>query len=306
MSIITELPDLQSDMPVELPAAVIERLRSHSLRQRMLPAIAAQALEIAKDPDCDIQDFTTVVERDVSLAVNILRLANSVLVSTGRPVMNLRQAVVRLGFLQCRHLIITSSFISTIKTMKLDEEWIRELLMRHSFTTALLASNVNRTLDLGFHGAEFTGGLMHDVGRVLLAVAFADGFESIDSMEFQEDTATLRAEEAIILTNHCEVGTWFVMENGLPDQLSAAVRYHHEPLRAAAPHRSYVTLIAACDQMANHLQRHDQAEGYDPGQCPTFQLLEEYVTPQAFRRLNESALSLMDMAHLEAKQMLAF
>jgi HD-like signal output (HDOD) protein len=306
MRIITELSETGPDEYIVLPAAVLERLQAQSHGQRMLPAIAAHALELAKDPDCNINDFAAVVERDLSLATSFLRLANSVLFSTGRQVMDLRQAVVRLGFRQCKHLIMTTSFNSMIKSMSLDEEWIRELLLRHSFTTALLGTHLNRTLKLGFQGEEFTGGLMHDVGRMLLATSYPDRFAEIDPLEFDEGIETLPAEEALICTNHCEVGAWFMIANALPEQLCAAVRFHHSPEQAAPEHRRYVALVAASDHMANYLQTHDEANGYDPGTNAAIQLLEESGVPRVTSRFVECASSLMATAHREAKDMLAF
>ncbi|MDB5346059.1 MAG: hypothetical protein JWP89_4436 [Schlesneria sp.] len=306
MRIITELSDTESDEDIVLPAAVLEPLRAQLHGQRMLPAIASHALELAKDSDCNLNDFAAVVERDLSLATSFLRLANSVLFSTGRQVMDLRQAVVRLGFRQCKHLIMTSSFNSMIKSMSLDEEWIRELLLRHSFTTGLLGMHLNRAFQLGFQGEEFTGGLMHDVGRMLLASCYTDRFAEIDPMEFDEGIETLPAEEALICTNHCEVGAWFMIANALPEQLCAAVRFHHAPERAAPEHRRYVALIAACDHMANHLQTHDEADGYDPGQNGAIQLLADSGVPHIVTFFGGSALTLMEMAHRDAKDMLTF
>lgn len=306
MRIFSELSETEPEARVVLPATVLERLRAQPHGQRMLPAVATHALELAKDPDCNINDFAAVVERDLSLATSFLRLANSVLFSTGRQVMDLRQAGVRLGFRQCKHLIMTTSFNSMIKSMSLDEEWIRELLLRHSFTTALLGTHLNRALKLGFQGEEFTGGLMHDVGRILLATCYSDRFAEIDPMEFDEGTETLLNEEALICTNHCEVGAWFMITNALPEQLCAAVRFHHSPTQAAPEHRRYVALVAACDHMANHLQTHDEAGGYDPNRNGAIQLLEEVGVPRATSRFVESALSLMEAAHRDAKDMLAF
>ena len=290
---------------VALPAAVLERLRSRANNLKMLPAVATQALQIVEDPDCGINEFAAVVERDPSLAAGILRMANSVVFSSGRPVLNLHQAVVRLGFRQCKNLIVTASFSSMMKSMTLDEEWIRETLSQHSFTTALLCLNMNRTLNIGFQGEEFTGGLIHDIGRLLLATCYSDCFSEFDKLEFDEETGVLAAEQAFVETNHCEIGAWFVTKNALPEQLKSVVRFHHNPELADTNSRRFVALVAVCDHMANHLQRYEESRGYDPASNPFLATLEASGAPSLARRFHEVANTMMEDARKHSIEMLS-
>ena len=290
---------------VALPAVVLERLRSRANNLKMLPAVATQALQIVEDPDCGINEFAAVVERDPSLAAGILRMANSVVFSSGRPVLNLHQAVVRLGFRQCKNLIVTASFSSMMKSMTLDEEWIRETLSQHSFTTALLCLNMNRTLNIGFQGEEFTGGLIHDIGRLLLATCYSDCFSEFDNLEFDEETGVLAAEQAFVETNHCEIGAWFVTKNALPEQLKSVVRFHHNPELADTNSRRFVALVAVCDHMANHLQRYEESRGYDPASNPFLATLEASGAPSLARRFHEVANTMMEDARKHSIEMLS-
>ena len=290
---------------VALPAAALDRLRSRANNLKMLPAVATQALQIVEDPDCGINEFAAVVERDPSLAAGILRMANSVVFSSGKPVLNLHQAVVRLGFRQCKNLIVTASFSSMMKSMSLDEEWIRETLSQHSFTTALLCLNMNRALNIGFQGEEFTGGLIHDIGRLLLATCYSDCFNELDRLEFDEEEGVLAAEQALVGTNHCEIGAWFVTKNALPDQLKSVVRFHHNPELADAGSRRFVALVAACDHMANHLQRYEESRGYNPASNPFIATLEESGIPHLSRRFREIAMTMMEDARKHSIEMLS-
>ena len=55
------------------------RIRATAKKVGMLPAVALQAMELSRDPDCSIREFSQVVERDPSLAADILSISNSVL-----------------------------------------------------------------------------------------------------------------------------------------------------------------------------------------------------------------------------------
>lgn len=246
-----------------VPPALADNLLCRAGDLRMLPAIAMQALDVANDPDCTIAEFTAVVEHDVKLASDLLRVANSSLYFRGgRRVGNLHQAVVRLGFAQCKNLIISSSVASLIKRMTLEEEWIHDVLWRHSFLTAVLAVNLNRALGLGFQGEEFTAGLIHDLGRILLAVVTPGMFSQLDPLDFDESPTLLDRERSLIGTTHADFGAWYAEHNRLPPELVEAVRYHHTP-HLAGKHVRLAAVVAVADHMANHHQRTGEALGYD-------------------------------------------
>jgi len=195
----------------------LDQLKSSLLKRSdelsMLPAVATEALELARDPECRTAEFAGVIERDVKLATEILSIANSVYFAASAPVASLHQAVVRLGLRQCRYLILSSSAASLMKGMPLEQEWVREVIWQHSFRTATACQYLNKTLKLGFDGEEFTAGLLHDFGRLLLAVAAPESFANADPLSFEEDEEFLSKENSILGSDHCSFGAWFAEYN---------------------------------------------------------------------------------------------
>lgn len=271
----------------------------------MMPAVAMQALELTNDPDCSITQFAQVVERDTKLAADILSISNSAIYSPSKPILSLNEAVVRLGFQQCKNLILSSSVSALMKKLPLGEEWIRESLSRHSFTTGLLAVKLNRALNIGCHGEEFTAGLLHDFGRMLFAVCFPKEFPKIDQMEFDEESLNfIDREREIIGIDHCEIGAWYAEENGLPGVFADAIRFHHTPERALAGRLT--SLVAVSDHMANHLQRHGAADGYDIQKNNAISVLDDRGAEGVNTRINDIALHLMDEVVAEVEDLLGF
>ncbi|MCA9062346.1 MAG: HDOD domain-containing protein [Planctomycetaceae bacterium] len=292
--------------PVQLPSQVVSHIRFRMRDLSMLPAVASQALEISKAPDCEIRDFCAVVERDAKLATDVLCIANSAAFSGGRSVRSLNQAVVRLGFQQCRNLILSSSTSALMKKIHLDEEWIRESLCRHGFLTAFLALKLNRVLNTGFEGDEFTAGLIHDFGRTILAVCFPNEFKTMDPMHFHEDEPDfLNRERAVLGTDHCQVGAWFATNNRLPRELVCCILNHHE-LNRECPHIRLATLIASADHMANYLQCHGTAQGYEIDRNLALRQLEDYGVPRTLSLLADIAEQLMEATMHEAHEVAGF
>lgn len=244
---------------------------------QMLPALAMQALELAKDPDCSVKAFTSLIDRDMTLASDMLRMANSMVYSRGVPILSLHQAVVRLGFRQCKNLILASSANAMMTQLSVKEEWVREKLWKHSFLTASIASFLNRAMNLGFQGEEFSAGLIHDIGRILLALLEPNRYTTVDRLDFvegneDEQRSMLKRERALLGTDHSALGGWFIEYSGLPTSLAEVARLHHAGATVLA-NRPLVALVAAADHMANHLQSGSSLESYDPLENSAIQYL---------------------------------
>ncbi|MEK6257820.1 MAG: HDOD domain-containing protein [Planctomycetota bacterium] len=279
-----------------------EELRSRLIAKRdklqMVPAVAMKALSMAKDPRCSISEFASVIERDVKLASDILRVTNSVVYAARQPIMSLQQAVVRLGFAHCRNVILAASLGSVMRHMPLGEAWMQAVLWRHAVLTGIVSARLNRMLKLGFDGEEFTAGLIHDIGRSLIGVVAPNHLIAADPLDFEESGDFLEGERVILRTDHCELGAWFMIHSKLPEPLVDVVRFHHNPSQATE-NAKLVALTAVADDMTNHLQRFETADGYEPETNPALNHL--LGNDDSGRRLFvEGAVALMGDVFREA------
>ena len=272
---------------------------------QMLPAVAIQALDIARNPDCSIREFVSVVERDAKLATDILGMSNSTMFWTGgAPIVSLQQSVVRLGFRQCRNLILSTSLASMMRSLSLEEEWIRDVLSQHAFLTGVTAVHVNRIIGTGFQGEEFAAGLIHDFGRALLAVCMPQQFCQADPLDFDENSQTPDKESWVLETNHCQAGAWFAQISGLPSEFAEVIRHHHAP-QNAVKHRRLVALTALSDHIANHMQRFETSSDYDITQNDAIFVLEGTGIPNVAGRLHDLIGEIMEDARREAQQFMS-
>jgi len=166
----------------------------------------------------------------------------------------LQKAVCQIGLKRCENIITSACALGMMRQMKLEDEWTYERLLSHSYATACLASRINLEMKLKFQGEEFTAGLLHDVGRLLLALGMSETFRQIDTLDFIESLQTLDGERETINTTHAEIGAWFVKRMGLPERIVDSIRCHHEPENADPQNVLLVHLTAMSDGIANHLQ----------------------------------------------------
>jgi HD-like signal output (HDOD) protein len=256
-----------------------------------------------RDPECSIRDFARIVERDVKLAVDVLSTANSSIYGFDKPVTSFEEAVFRLGFRQCKNLILASCFSTLMQEIKLEQQWIRDVLWKHSTLTAILGVHLNRTLSLGFAGEEYTAGLLHDFGRILLAVLLPNDFSTFDPLDFDESDDVVARETSLIGTNHAELASWYAVDNRLPDELTTAIRYHHHP-EAAPSNMRLTALVAVADHLGNYLQRGGIPSDYEIESTPHLKLLDASGDNRVASSFTEVVHSLMEQAVEDTENLL--
>lgn len=296
MSVLLDDPPLATNEP---PQRLVDRLLQQSEGLTMLPAVAMQAMQLANNPECSVKQFSELVQQDQKLASDILSLSNSALYASTRPITSLQQAAQRLGFRKCKNLIVSSSMSSLMKQLTFDEQWMRDILWRHSFLSAIHCHHLNKLFSAGFDGEEFTAGLMHDLGRTLLAVAAGSEFLTADPLNFEEGEGLLEREREVLGTDHVAFGVWFIRRSNLPESLIEAVLSHHDCKNGS----KLTAIVAAADEMTNHLQRYLEPDQYSPENNPGLKRLEELGVKNARRRLEAERVAIMEEAAEELTEL---
>jgi HD-like signal output (HDOD) protein len=283
--------------PVESrsPAEILKSGLGSLNKLPMLPETATKAMAVANDSRSSLTDLAGVIMRDPTLATGILKLANSPLYRIGRTIDSLGQAVVRLGLRECKNLIITVGMRSLFRSVSPAHKQQCELLWRHSFLTACLCRHLNTALKLGYRGEEFSCGLSHDLGRILIAIGVPNHFDAADPMDFVEGPDLLGQEREFLGTDHCYFGSWFANVNQLPASLVSSIQFHHTPTEAA-DHGGLVALVTAADHLANHLQRQQAVADYELARNPGWAILGRELDEPMQAKINESIQPLVEAA----------
>lgn len=249
-------------MSATLAAPTVEDVKARILHSAdefaMIPAAAMKAMQVGRNPACSLKEYADIIERDHRLMAEILGMANSWLNSTGAPVMTLLDAVSRLGLVKCQELILATCTAGLLKKLPFQHTQIRHQLWRHGYLTAVVCMHLNQRLRLGFNGEEFTAGLVHDLGRCLIAAAAPELYAQVVNEIGTDTHRTLEVERAVLGTDHCEIGREFAVRNQLPAQLVAAIQHHHAPLDAVE-HSTMVTVVAMAAELASRLDRDQPA-----------------------------------------------
>lgn len=215
--------------------AIIAKVRSVPA----IPTSASKVLQLLHDPDFELEDVIFLIEHDHVATANILRLANSASFGSGRSVASVRDAVVRLGAQRTGQLMMAAAVGPVAVRPLQGYDLPPGDLWRHSVAVAMACDLLAQSCRLKAPNYTFTAGLLHDLGKVVLDVFIQAESEPIRGLAFVENVTFEMAERQILGADHPEIGAILLESWGVPAELVAAVRWHHNP--DAAPD----TLLAA-------------------------------------------------------------
>jgi len=212
------------------------------------PTVLVELLELFKDEDRDLDRAIELLNHDPALTSEVLKCCNSSYFGARQRVGDMFQAVSMLGFYEVYRIVVAmvGSQVAglTVATNALDIN----ALWEHSVWSAEAAGIVAK------HSGEdqslaFTAGLLHDVGKVVLASARPEIYAGISHLAGQELT---EKEDELLGVNHAEVGAQIFARWGLPASVIAAVWQHHA-LDVNSPFAQLASVVHVSDVMAHRL-----------------------------------------------------
>jgi HD-like signal output (HDOD) protein len=200
-----------------------------------------------------------VIRRDPSLSARLLRMVNSVYFGLSTRVNNIEEAVFFLGLRQIRELSMATPVIEELeelqRTTSMTLPW--KELWTHSIATAILTREILASTPLHIDDdTDYLIGLLHNVGKVVMAYAFPDELRTLVATTAATPAEFCERERDLIGWDHAEIGAHYIARHQLSEEIVFALHYHNAPDRAPR-HR----LFAAAVQIADHLVRHTGITG---------------------------------------------
>jgi len=230
---------------VRAPHAAVDAAIGQIGELPVLDRTVAQVRRLADDPAATTQDIVRVLERDANLATNLIRLANQGL--SRRPVRatSLHQAVTLVGRRAVGRLALEAAVCSFFERVPGSGGIARGHLHVHAVEVASCAAALARRVAIDDAEAHLAG-LLHDLGKLVLPIAFGAGVLDELSAETPSGPDRVVAERARLGVDHAEAGALLAASAGLPPAVVDAIYAHHGP--AAEPAAGKLT---ACVQAAN-------------------------------------------------------
>ena len=222
----------------------VRQLRAEVIARKNVPTIpivVARILQLLEDEHTSGKKLVDVIEHDQALTGKLLRLANSAFFGQSRSVATIPRAVVLLGFSTVRLLAlgvkVWDSLGSGVTRERSHDLWT------HAVTVAASVKLLASRLRAGDPDEAFTSGLLHDIGRLVLAMRFKQDYWRLVGVA--EDCDVHAIEAANFGVDHAEVGAWILEAWSLPPAIVEAVRQHHD----MTPRPGVPGLLAVADRL---------------------------------------------------------
>jgi putative nucleotidyltransferase with HDIG domain len=202
----------------------------------------------AEKPETGLSELAAIIERDPAMSLKVLQLVNSAYFGAARRVSSVQQAIGRLGLELLKVLTLSVHAFDTLKIPPC-AGFSLDALQQHSFLSAQLAKQLAPDATSG--AEAFAAAVLHDIGKLVLAVGAVDRFAAALSAQREQNRPLYEVELEHFGTTHAEVGAYLLGSWGLPLTMVETVAYHHMPSNAAPECWPVLAAVHAADALVD-------------------------------------------------------
>lgn len=198
-----------------------------------LPSLYNKIMEKVQSRRASTKEVGEIISGDMGMTAKILKLVNSAFFGLPRYISNPIQAVILLGLETIKSLALSIHVFSQFDQTKLEALSIR-VLWDHSVAVGALAKRlaVAESAEQNAVDDAFIAGLLHDVGKLILAGNLPEEYDSALALAVGDGIEQSEAERKVFGATHAEVGAYLLGLWGLPDPIVVATAFHHSPIKS--------------------------------------------------------------------------
>lgn len=192
-----------------------------------LPRVYTQLTALLSGEEASADDVARVLKQDMAICAKLLQVVNSAFFRLARTITRVEDAVSYLGFNSIKQVALAAEVFHVSNTSKasisLDDLQIHAMLVAN--LTSQFFEEKQQKED------AFVVGLLHDIGKLLLAVELPGHMEEVVTEMKSRQCSMHSAEMAVSGVSHAEIGGYLLGLWGLPYPIVETVANHHEPNR---------------------------------------------------------------------------
>ena len=229
-----------------------------------LPDAITARLLAAIGEGCSADELKEIIGSDPAITLQVLKVSNSAYYGQRSQIQNLDRAILLMGIEEIRNICLSLCLIAKFNpAQKYADKFDLEWFWKHSLVTAIIASRIAKGRQWIAREDAFIMGLLHDIGKIIFAVALPRIFDKLASVAGTANGQAFHEIEKKAGLSHTLIGSWIATRWGLPPILKYAIEFHHEPEGAIDDFSGHVALIHISDVIAHSLMPDDSQEEDD-------------------------------------------
>lgn len=215
-----------------------------------IPAVMVELLDALNNEDIDMRAIARIISKDPSMSANILKVANSAFYRVPAGISTVDHAIRMLGIKEITTICLACGAYNVLrprgnqKTFDLTEFW------KHSVATGVISKKISREFKLKDQPVIYLGGLLHDIGKIIIDRFFHDAYKTVIQITHDECISMWIAEKRVLGESHDRIGGWVMERWKLPKPFVDIVKYHHSVRESPGDSKIIVALISLADQLA--------------------------------------------------------
>lgn len=193
-----------------------------------LPAISSAVMTALNAEEVSIYEVTELIEQDVALATQILKVANSPAYGAINTISTIQHAIMMLGTKEVHSLLLVFAVQKFFSQDAQDLE-LRKRFWTHSQVCSFTAVLLNRHFKYGAASTFFLAGLIHDIGKLVVDQYFHEEFQEIIAFIKENHCTYSEAEKKVLGVTHYQIGAKLLQHWCFPKQLTMQIFLHHAP-----------------------------------------------------------------------------
>jgi PAS domain S-box-containing protein len=191
-----------------------------------IPASVKIAISSTLKGEKSIEELLRTVRESPSISLKILKVANSPIYGRERPVSNLKDAVVLLGYKTVKSIILSIT-IHEIFNNKESDWFDHKRFFLHSLATAILCEEFAKRAGTGREEDMYAAGILHDIGKAILFLSDNKRYKKVVDRVVKEKITFREAENLEFGFDHTDAARFLLKFWEIPERLIApACDYH--------------------------------------------------------------------------------
>ena len=251
-----------------------------------MPAIAQEVMRLRVDRNAGAAELAKIVAKDPSLSAQVISWASSPYYGYQGNIDSIETAISRvLGFDLVLNLALGISVGKSLN-VPVDGPLGLHAYWRESVYSATLSEKLCSYIsskNKPQRGLVYLAGLLHNFGQLLLGHLFPPQFYLINRYVAMNPHIPVEEIEHYLLgTSHVEIGAWLMESWNMPEELIAAVRWHHQE-EHWNEYAVYSNIVLIANRLLNRIDVGDSVESVLPDKIMQMIGLEE---EDAFKALD--------------------
>jgi putative nucleotidyltransferase with HDIG domain len=248
-----------------------------------------------------VRKIEDVIKYEPVIAAKVLSIARSPYYARLRNVESLRDAIVVLGQKQLIQVVMAACAAQYYRGAMEGYDLREGELWEHAVGVALMTEIIGERLNRQNLLSLYTAGLLHDIGKTVLHFYVREEFDRIINEVKKNKKTFLDAEREILGIDHQQLGGLIAKKWNFPDAVTAGIRFHHNPKKAADKYRDIANILYVANRMVSSIGIGCGIDGFlNPNQDEVFndlgitsRMIEELLAKfgDAFKDIKEFILN---------------